>query len=185
MSAATSHLLAMLLGLLLAAALMLYLMEDRRALVPTLLLAWLAAAGVSLLIAYGFHVDAASYVLRGGAALFTLSPTAPRLFLRDPHGLPFTILLAVAVALWITSRRSNYFGHTAPLAIGVFFAFLVTTQVPTTPLVWALPFLLVFLAGVFADACATRYGRWFAALAATAAVAQAVLCLASLPALTR
>jgi hypothetical protein len=183
---AASHLLAAALGLLLAAGLMLYLMEDHRALLPSLVLGWAAGAGLFLLLCYGFHFEAASYLLRGGAGLFGFSPEAPRALLRDGHNAPLSLLLAAAVAVWATLRRARYFGNTVPLVLGLLFAFLVTTQVASYPLLWALPFLLLFVAGVFADGWeSTRFGEQLAAVTGLVVAAQAALCLAALPALAR
>ncbi len=52
------------------------------------------------------------------------------------------------------------------------------------PLLWALPFLLTFVGGVFADAYETPYGKLALAAAGAVIVAlQAIFCVLSLPGL--
>ena len=138
---AAAHLVAMLTGLLLAAALMLYLAEGRRAYLPTLLLTWLVGAFVLLFASYSFHPDAFSYVLSSGAALVSFSPADARLFLANPRYLGLTLATACALAIWATNRRSRYFGNTIPLAIAALLFLLVTTGVesPALALGAALP----------------------------------------------
>jgi len=59
---------------------------------------------------------------------------------------------------------------------------LATTGVPSTPWLWALPFLLTFIGGVFADAYETRKGRVAMAAAGGVVVLQAVFCVLSVAA---
>ena len=58
---------------------------------------------------------------------------------------------------------------------------IVTKGVPATPWLWALPFLLTFIGGVFADAFESERRKIFIAAAASLVVLQAVLCIMSLP----
>ncbi|HEY0785966.1 MAG TPA: hypothetical protein VGD62_08850 [Acidobacteriaceae bacterium] len=182
---AAAHLFAMLLGLLLAALLMAYLAEGRRAYLPTLLLIWPTGALLLLFAAYGFHPDAFSYLFRSGAALARFSFTDARLFLAAPRHAGLSLVTAAAFALWITNRRSRYFGNTVPLAIALLLFTLQTTGVQSQPWLWAQPFLLLFLSGVFADAFETRQRRLFYTLAAALTTLQAALTLWTLPALAR
>ena len=57
-----------------------------------------------------------------------------------------------ALVIYVISRPSRYFGNTVPLMMALLLAPLYTTQVITSPLLWALPFLFTFIGGVFADA---------------------------------
>ena len=50
---------------------------------------------------------------------------------------------------------------------------------------WALPFLLAFVGGVYADILETRYRRWFLWITGGLLAAQAALCVAGLPLLVR
>jgi hypothetical protein len=60
---------------------------------------------------------------------------------------------------------------------------LVTTGVQGSPLLWALPFLLTFVGGVFADAYEGPRGRLAMAAGGAILLLQAVFCLLSLPGL--
>ena len=61
---------------------------------------------------------------------------------------------------------------------------LYTTQVISAPWVWALPFLLTFIGGVFADLLESRQRKLFIALSVAILVTQAALCWTSLAGLT-
>jgi hypothetical protein len=78
----------------------------------------------------------------------------------------------------VATRRSRYFGNTVPLLIALCFLPLVTTGVFGQPWLWALPFLLTFIGGVFADALETRHGRIFRWAVVAMVALQAVLTIA-------
>ena len=59
--------------------------------------------------------------------------------------------------LYLPTRRSRYFGNTVPLLLALLFFTLITPGISSEPTLWALPFLLTFIAGVFADFLETRY----------------------------
>jgi len=80
-------------------------------------------------------------------------------------------------------RKTLYFGNTAPLLVTLALAFVITSKVPGQPLLWAIPFLLTFLAGVFADAYETPHGKLAIAAAGATALLQAIFCALSLPGL--
>ncbi len=182
---AAAHMAAMLVGLVLAGVLMAYLAEGRRSYLPTLLLVWLLGAAVLLFVAYGLHGDAYSYVFRSGAARLWFSPGEARVLVANPGNAGLSLATAASLALWATHRRSRYFGNTVPLGIAALLFGLMTTGVESRPWVWAMPFLLVSIAGAFADAFETRQRRIFFALAGVIVAAQAGLTLAALPSLTR
>jgi hypothetical protein len=69
--------------------------------------------------------------------------------------------------------------------VAVATVFLIATQVFTAPWLWALPFLLTFLGGVFADALETRQRKLFLATAGLLVATQVIACLASLPVIAR
>jgi hypothetical protein len=62
---------------------------------------------------------------------------------------------------------------------------LFTTQTVTVPWLWALPFLFTFVGGVFADVLESKQRKVFVALTGMALVAQAVMCVVSLPVIAR
>jgi hypothetical protein len=83
--------------------------------------------------------------------------------------------------LYLPTRRSRYFGNTVPLLLAALFFTLVTPGISSEPTLWALPFLLTFIAGVFADFLETRYRRIFLAVTASLLLLEAVLSVLSLP----
>ena len=182
---AAAHIAAFLLGLALTVVFMAYLAEGKRSYIPTLVLLWAASAMVFLFASYAFRPDAFSYVFRSSSAELWISLEPARFFFRSPLNLGITTAAAGALALWFTVRRSRYFGNSAPLAVALLLLVLVTPGVESEPWLWALPFLLLFTAGIFADVFETRYGRLYLWLAAALAVAQAGLSVASLPLLAR
>ncbi len=129
-------------GLLLAFLVTLYLAEGRRRNLLLFFLLWSAAA-----------------VFAAGA------PLGPR---RMPgvSGAGFvpaeSFALAGALVLWALSRRLKYFGNSAPL-LASFVLLAVERWTGSQIAVWALPFALLFLAGVFADALEGARGRLWAA----------------------
>jgi hypothetical protein len=188
---AAAHLLAAILGFVAALSFMLYLAERGRGYVMQILIFSAIGALVILFAFYGFHLAAFSYVFTGGAARFSFSLEELRSFVvaRTITGtlLNFPILIAIAVAalIYVSARRSRYFGNTAPLLMLLALAPLITTQTVSAPLLWALPFLFTFLGGVFADALESRYRKLFLVLTGAILAAQAMECLTALPLLAR
>ncbi len=182
---AAAHLPAMLLGLAFATVLMAYLAEGRRSYLPSLFLIWVLGAMLLLFAAYGFHPDAYSYVFRSGAARLWFSLAEARIFLATPRNAGITFASAAALALWATNGRSRYFGNSTALVIAALLFTLITTGVESRPWLWAVPFLLVFIAGVFADAFETRQRRLFFAVAYAIVAVQTVLTVAALPSIAR
>jgi hypothetical protein len=93
------------------------------------------------------------------------------------------VAAAAAGVLYLGLRKSRYFGNTAPLLCALVLMVLVMTGVPGSPWLWALPFLLTFVGGVYADACEGPRGRLALAAAGAIVVLQAVFCVLSLPGL--
>jgi cytochrome c-type biogenesis protein CcmH/NrfF len=91
------------------------------------------------------------------------------------------VVTGVALVVWVVLRRSRYFGNTVPLLMTLMLLPLMTTQTVTAPWLWALPFLFTFVGGVFADVLESRQRKVFLALTGMAVVAQAVMCVVSLP----
>jgi hypothetical protein len=60
---------------------------------------------------------------------------------------------------------------------------MITVAVPGSPWLWALPFLLTFIAGVFADAYDSPRGKLALAAGGAVVLLQAVFCFLSLPGL--
>jgi hypothetical protein len=64
--------------------------------------------------------------------------------------------------------------------VAILLFLLITPGVPSTPSLWAVPFLLSFIGGVFADVLETQYRRWFLWITGGLLVSQAALSVASL-----
>lgn len=178
---AAAHIAAFAVALFFTVAFMAWVAEGRRAYIPTLLIVWVLGAFFLLFASYAFHADAFSYVFRSAAGRMWISLEGAKRFFEDSANAAFTVALAGSLALYAASRRSRYFGNTAPLLVGAPVMVLVTTGVPSQTWLWALPFLIAFVGGVFADALETRSRKAFLLATGFVLVAQAGLCLASLP----
>lgn len=181
---AAAHIAAFVLALLLAVAFMAWVAEGRRAYIPTLALIWVIGAFFLLFASYAFRPDAFSYVFRSASGRMWLSLEPARWFFTNPAHAAFTGALLGALALYAVSRRSRYFGNTAPLLVGLPLLVFITTGVQSETWLWALPFLIAFVGGVFADALETRGRRAFLWATGVVLAAQAVLCLVSVAGMT-
>jgi Dolichyl-phosphate-mannose-protein mannosyltransferase len=179
---AASHSAALLLTLPLALVFMVYLAERNRTAVPMVMIAGTLGAFLVLCACYAFHPDAVTYYFRSGAGRLGISMAAARAHLFSFGDAGIAIALVAALVLYVTTRRSRYFGNTTPLIIALCFLPMITTGVLGQPWLWALPFLMTFVGGVFADALETRYGRIFRWAVVALVTLQAVLTMA-LPAL--
>ncbi|MGD0740877.1 MAG: hypothetical protein ABR957_14885 [Terracidiphilus sp.] len=181
--AAAAHIVALPLAALLGLAAMLWVAEGHRS--RTLPVVVVAAAGALVLVfaCYGFSPDAYSYVFRSAAGFlwFSLDP-ARRFFSALANG-GITIAACAAAVLYLSTRRSRYFGNTSPLLCALVCMVLVMTGSPGSPWLWAQPFLLTFVGGALADAYDGPRGRWALGAAGAIVGLQAVLCMLSLPGL--
>ena len=182
---AAAHVAATLLAFLLGTAFMIYLAERRRAYI--LPIAMISTLGTLLLLfaSYAFRPDAFSYVFRSGDARMGLSLDQAKIFFAALPNAGTTLAAAAALLLFVGMRRSRYFGNFAALLVAALLLVVVTTGVPSEPWLWALPFLLTFVGGVFADAMETKQRRIFLVATAGILAMQAALCLAALPGLAR
>jgi len=182
---AAAHVSAFILALIFAIAFIAWVAETRRAYLPTLLIAWVLGALFILFASYAFHPDAFSYVFRSEAAKLGVSLEPARTLFGSLPNAGISIASAAALALYAAMRRSRYFGNTTPLIVAAILMVLITTGVPGEPRLWALPFLLAFIGGVFADILETRYRRFFFWITGALLLAQAALCVAGLPLLVQ
>lgn len=145
---------------------MLYLAPSRRSAALVIWMAAVVLASLWLLAVYSFHPAALWEAMRqanffhftwramgmSGAyrqVLAQVEQSSPALALAVPAAV-------VTYAVW---RRSRYFGNTAPLAVAALFLLLglVTPHYPGLGFqLAALPFLFVFVAGIFADLLETQ-----------------------------
>ena len=182
---AAAHLLAAMIGFVVALVSMLYLAERRRSYVMQILVFAAIGALVILFAFYGFRPAPFSYVFTGGGARFWFALDGARRFFTNLANGPIAVATGVALALYFGVKRCRYFGNTAPLLIVLLLLPLVTTQTVSQPWLWALPFLFTFLGGVFADVLETRYRKLFLGLSGAVLVTQALVCLAVLPGIVR
>jgi hypothetical protein len=181
--AAAAHVAALLVAVLLGLAAMLWVAEGRRSQVLPVVLMATAGALVFVFTCYGFSPDAFSYFFRSAAGLLWVSLDPARRFFSALPNAGITVAAAAAVALYVGLRRSRYFGNTTPLLSAAVLILLVTTGVPSAPWLWALPFLLTLIGGVFVDAYEGPRGRLALGAAGAIVLLQAAFCVLSLPGL--
>jgi hypothetical protein len=176
-AAAASHIAALPLAAVLGLVAMFWVAEGRRSLVLPIVLIAVAGALVLTFATYGFSPDAFSYLFRSNAGFLGFSADPARRFFSSLGNAGITCAALASVALYAGLRKARYYGNTAPLLCALVLMLLVTTGVPGSPWLWALPFLLTFIAGVFADAFDTP-GRSRVSIAAAAALVtlQATFC---------
>ncbi len=163
--------------------LMLWIAEGRRSQLLPVLLAATIGAFVLVFACYGFSSDAFSYLFRSDAAQLGVSLEPAHHFFWALGNAGTTVAAVSALLLYLGLRKTLYFGNTAPLLAFVALAVLTTPKTPGMPWLWALPFLLTFVAGVFADAYEMPRGRLALAAAGAIVLLQAAFCLLSLPGL--
>jgi hypothetical protein len=181
--AAASHIAALPIVALFGLIAMLWVAEGIRSkMLPVVLMAT-AGAFVFVFACYGFSPDAFSYLFRSAAGLLWVSlDPAQRFFSALPNA-GISVAVAAALALFLGLRKSRYFGNTAPLLCAMVLFLLVMSGAPCSPWLWALPFLLTFIGGVFADAYEGPRGRLALSAAGVIVLLQAVFCVLSLPGL--
>jgi hypothetical protein len=182
---AAAHLLAAILGFAASLILMFYLAERRRSAV--LLIVTYAAIGAIFIefAFFSFRLAPFLYVFTGGGARFWFALDGIKSFAGDQANWPVLIAAAISLIVFAGFRRSRYFGNISPLAMVLATAFLATTQVFSSPWLWALPFLFTFIGGVFADVLETKHRRLFLATTGLLIATQVVACLTSLPSIAR
>jgi hypothetical protein len=181
---AAAHVAAYILAIIFAVAFIAYVAEHQRAYLPTLVILWVLGPLFILFAFYSFHPDAYTYVFRSAAARMGLSLQPARGLFASIPSAGITIACLAAIAFYIAVRRARYFGNTAPLIVAVVLLVLVSrggANFPGHPYLWAIPFLLTFIAGILADILESRYRRQFFWITAALLLAQASLCLAALP----
>jgi hypothetical protein len=181
--AAAAHIVALPLAALLGLAAMLWVAEGHRS--QTLPVVLVAAVGALVLVfaCYGFSPDASSYVFRSEAGFLSVSLDPARRFFGSLANGGITIAASAATLLYLGARKSRYFGNTAPLLCALVCMVLIMRGSPGSPWLWAQPFLLTFVGGVFADAYDVPQGRWALGAAGAVVALQVVLCVLSLPGL--
>jgi hypothetical protein len=181
--AASSHIVALPIAALLGLAFMLWIAEGRRSQTLPVVLLVSAGALVLVFVCYGISLDASTYLFRSAAGFIFFSLDPVRRFFSTLGNSGITVAATAAALLFLGLRRSRYFGNTVPLLCVLVLFPLVMTGVPGTPWLWGLPFLLTFIAGVFADAYEGPRPRLAMAAAGAIVLLQVVFCILSLPGL--
>jgi hypothetical protein len=149
-----------------ALAFMLYLAPARKSAAVAI---WAASCGLGFLLlfaSYFFHVRAfwegmthATFFGVNGRA-FAMTGAYHQVLAQLGHSSPALVLaLPAALVIYLAWPRSRYFGNTAPLLVAVLFLFfgLGTPHYPGLGFqLMVVPFLFVFVAGIFADLLETR-----------------------------
>jgi len=138
-------------AIILSAVFLLYVAENRR-------LQALRALCVACLIALAFVL-----VLTAGR-IQLLTAATPFLswrwiwrFFSQAADVPLYVLTAIALATFLGWKRARYFGNWSPLLVAAIAPFIAVRWTGNETLVWTLPFLFVFIAGVFADLLETSF----------------------------
>jgi hypothetical protein len=177
---ATAHLLAAMVGFVAGGVFLFYLAERRRAYVPQIM-TYAALGAVAIVFAsFSFRISAFLYVFSGGSGRFWFSTEWLRRFATTPANAGILVATLVAAVIYVTSRRSRYFGNTSALLMMAGLFPLYTTQVVSAPWIWALPFLFTFVGGVFADALESKQRKMYLLLTFGVVVTQAALCWVSI-----
>jgi hypothetical protein len=179
--AAAAHIAALPVVAVLGLVAMAWVAGGRRSQVLPMVLIAVVGSLLVVFACYGFSPDAFSYVFRSGAGFLWISLDPARRFISALANAGITLASAAALVLYLGLRKSRYFGNTAPLFCGLILMLLVTKGVPGAPWLWALPFLLTFVGGVWADAYEGPRGRLAMAAAGAMVLLQAVFCVLSLP----
>jgi hypothetical protein len=172
---AAAHVLAGIIGFLVGMVFFFYLAR-RRAYVAQIMVYAALGALVMLFASFSFKITAFLYVFTGGSARSWFSLDAAQRFFTSPANAGIVVAAAVALVVYLRSRRSRYFGNTAPLLMLLLLFPLYTTQVVSAPWIWALPFLFTFVGGVFADVLESKHRTMLLVLTGGVVVTQAVLC---------
>jgi hypothetical protein len=176
--AATAHIAALLVLALIGLAAMLWIAEGRRSQIPPIILIAAAGALAFLFACCNFSLVALSSIYHAQPLRLGLSLEPAARFFSSPSNAGITVAAAAALLVYLSARRSRYFGNSVPLICALV---LLPLVLDGSPCLWALPFLLTFIGGVFADAYESPRGRWALGAASAIALLQMVLCLLSLP----
>jgi hypothetical protein len=181
--AAAAHIAALPVVAVLGLIAMMWIAEGRRSqILPVVLLSSLGAV-VLVFACYGFSPDAFSYVFRSAAGFLWFSRDPAMHFFTSFRNAGIAIAALSSLVLYLGVGRSRYFGNTAPLLCSLLLFLLVTTGIQASPWLWAQPFLLTFVGGVFADAYESPRPRLALAAGGAIVLLQVVLCVLSLPGL--
>jgi hypothetical protein len=149
---AAANVVAAIAGLVLAAVFMLYLAPGRRLASLGILVISSLIGCVILLWCFGFRIhDIRAAALVPNSDYFV--PTSHHLtsFLAIPGGLLEAVAFLAALLVFLTWKRTRYFGNAAPLISALVLPWWIGAFAPGSSIIWALPFAFVFVGGIYAD----------------------------------
>jgi hypothetical protein len=175
---AASHMPALAVTAALGVALMLWVAEQNRRLVVPVILIATAISLAAVFVGSGFSVTAFASLLGLDAGGINLSLRPAAGLFGNIFNAGITAAAVVALALFLADRKFRYFGNTAPLLCALLLLALPADS--ASPWLWALPFLLTFVGGVFADAYESSQGLLVTAIAGLLVLLQAVASILSI-----
>jgi hypothetical protein len=180
---AAAHIAALPVVALLGLVLMLWIAEGHRSQTLPVVLLCTVGALIVLFACYGFSPDAFSYVFRSAAGMMWFSLDPAKHYFGTLSNAGIAIAVCASLALYLGLRRSRYFGNTTPLLCATVLMVLILTGTQGSPWLWAIPFVVTFIAGVFADAYESPRSKLALAAGGGIVLLQIVFCLLNLPGL--
>ena len=156
---------------------MLYLAPGRRSVAFLLMMLAVLVALVLVHAAYGFSpramlngIDVRDWLRYEPADARGIFFSRLDFLLRFPPAL--ALMASAAVVTYFAWKRTRYFGNTSPLLALALLLYLAMVMPASSYFsAWALPFLFVFIGGIWADLLETRH-RWLALAAVLVVVAE-------------
>jgi len=168
---AAANIAAVLAGLVLATAFMMYLAPGRRA-VSTGILAISSTIGMVVLLAcFGFHSrDISAAAILPNAEYIRVTASRFASLTTVPGGLLVIFAVGSSLLVFAFWKRTRYFGNTSALIPTLLLPWWPGQFFPGSSIVWTLPFALVFVGGIYADLLEPHFfgGRFPRHVAATA-----------------
>ena len=162
---------AVALALPFAFAFALYLVPGRRWAAMRMLLSGCAMAAVILFAVYAFHpaafVQALVHARFASAQNWSLATYRLDVLLLWTSLPPLALMSGVAVITWLISRRARWFGNTALLLVASILPLFLPAEPGTESrqLAVAIPFVALFIGGIFADLMQGRLQEMWNAVA--------------------
>lgn len=180
---AAASLAAAIAGVIFATGFMLYLAPRRRRITLAILAVSGAIGALIFLICFGFNVKDVSAALNVSSDYLKFTTYRLITFTTIPGGWLEIVAFAAGLTVFALWRRTRYFGNTAPLILALVLPWWPGPYQAGSSFVWTIPFMLVFIGGIYADLLELNFfsGRFRKLVAATAFVlvgASAVMSLA-------
>jgi hypothetical protein len=167
---------------------MLYLAPGRRLVCLAVLGISAALGAVVFLSCFAFNMrdlNAAAVLRSSGILGFTAERV--RAFLFVPGGLLELFPFLACVLVFVLWNRPRYFGNAAPLVVACLLPWWPGEFISGASILWSLPFVFVFIGGVYADLLEPRFfaGRFQKLVATTAFVLVGAILIMALAVIAR